>query len=490
MDNWKVLVLDENISIHEKAKRVLEGLKLDDIPIIVLSAFNINEAVEIFNKNPDIAAMLMSFEPDPDLKIKFINKIREEIKNTSVSITLHSCSKQKRQQFDFSHKNISVYMETAKLTEEKILYLIMSGIRFHKNALSLLNHNRILKYMINSLPDTAVSNSVKEALHINFEYFEQLLKKINLKIGAISFVNGKFFKCTPDMEKYKKIPLNSFIKEKAIDVEKIKFKKQAIIRLKDGIFATLNSNINITSYIKFNEPVNEETIKLLKLYIHELTTVIDSISLKEEMNNNLKEIIFTLGDLIETRSNETGQHVERVADYTYIISKALNLKPDLISLFKTASTLHDIGKIGIPDNILNKPGRLTKEEFEIMKQHSVIGYNILKKSKKDIFKISANVALHHHENYDGSGYPYGIKGNEIPLEARIVSLADYYDALSSDRVYRKAWEEKRILDSIKELKGIKFDPEVVDGFFNNYHKIIEIRMNMLHRRIGRSLKQL
>jgi HD-GYP domain-containing protein (c-di-GMP phosphodiesterase class II) len=133
--------------------------------------------------------------------------------------------------------------------------------------------------------------------------------------------------------------------------------------------------------------------------------------------------------------------------------------------------LHDIGKIGIPDAILNKPTKLEDNEWEVMKQHTIIGYKILSTVDNPLFKMASNIALYHHENWDGSGYPKGLKGEEIPLEARIVALVDVYDALSTDRVYRKAWSEEKVLKYIKELNGKKFDPNIVEIFLNNYDEI-------------------
>lgn len=143
-------------------------------------------------------------------------------------------------------------------------------------------------------------------------------------------------------------------------------------------------------------------------------------------------------------------------------------------MFEIAAMLHDVGKIGIPDSILNKPGQLSKEEFEIMKTHTLIGYRILSTIDHPIFQLASTVALNHHENWDGSGYPNGLKGEEIPLEARIVSLIDVFDALLSDRVYRPAWKEEEVVKYIKENVGKKFDPKVVKVFFDSYEEIRKI----------------
>lgn len=195
----------------------------------------------------------------------------------------------------------------------------------------------------------------------------------------------------------------------------------------------------------------------------------------KELETNQKEILLILGEIIETRSEETGNHVRRVAEYSQLLSLKYGLPEDEAELIKVASTLHDIGKIGIPDSILNKPGKLTKEEFDVIKQHTISGYQMLKHSTGKILKAGAIIALTHHEKYDGSGYPKGLKGEEIPLYGRIIAISDVFDALSTDRVYKKAWDIEKVIDYFKAEKGKHFDPKLVDLFLNNIHEFLAIK---------------
>ena len=140
-----------------------------------------------------------------------------------------------------------------------------------------------------------------------------------------------------------------------------------------------------------------------------------------------------------------------------------------------ASPMHDIGKIAIPDNILNKPGRHTKEEFEIMKTHAQIGFEMLNKSDRPIIKAAAIVAKEHHEKWNGSGYPNGLHGEDIHIYGRITAIADVFDALGSDRVYKKAWDDEKIFQLFRDEKGKHFDPKLVDIFFKHLDKFLQIR---------------
>ena len=198
-------------------------------------------------------------------------------------------------------------------------------------------------------------------------------------------------------------------------------------------------------------------------------------SLSDEIINTQKEIIYTMGEIAETRSKETGNHVKRVAEYSKLIALKLGINEQEAEMLKLASPMHDIGKVGIPDNILNKPGKLTPEEFEIMKTHAQLGYEMLKHSSKPILQAAAIVSKEHHEKYNGNGYPKGLKGEEIHIFARITAVADVFDALGSDRIYKKAWEDKKIFELFNNEKGEHFDPKIIDMFFENLEEIKQIR---------------
>ena len=210
-------------------------------------------------------------------------------------------------------------------------------------------------------------------------------------------------------------------------------------------------------------------------YIHLMYDVSELINLHKDIESTQKEIIYKMGEIGETRSQETGNHVKRVAEYSKLLAQLSGLNQRQCDMLYVASPMHDIGKVGIPDAILHKPGRLTEDEFAIMKTHSEIGFNILRGSNKPIIKAAAVVAYTHHEKYDGSGYPKGTKGDKIHIFGRITAIADVFDALGSDRCYKKAWELNDILDLFKRERGKHFDPNLIDLFFKNLDKFLTIR---------------
>ncbi|MCG8617638.1 MAG: HD domain-containing protein [Desulfobacterales bacterium] len=201
---------------------------------------------------------------------------------------------------------------------------------------------------------------------------------------------------------------------------------------------------------------------------------IESVLLQEEIENTQREIIFTLAETAELRSKETGYHVKRVAEYSYLLATLSGMTETEAEILKLASPLHDIGKIAIPDAILLKPGRLTEAEIMVMKTHTQLGYDMLKHSGRRLIKTAAIVALEHHEKWDGNGYPRGLAGEDIHIYGRITAVADVFDALSVSRVYKDAWPLEKIIAVFKEERGRHFDPHLVDLFLDNMDRVMEI----------------
>jgi response regulator RpfG family c-di-GMP phosphodiesterase len=213
----------------------------------------------------------------------------------------------------------------------------------------------------------------------------------------------------------------------------------------------------------------------LKLKTYEDDLYFQVQKLTQEIENTQKEVVFTMGAIGETRSKETGQHVQRVAEYSKLLAIAHGLSENDAELLKQASPMHDIGKVAIPDQILNKPGPLDADEWLIMKTHAEIGFEMLKHSNRPLLKTASIVASQHHERWDGFGYPNNLKEENIHIFGRITAIADVFDALSADRVYKKAWHIDEILDLFKKERAKQFDPNITDIFFENLELILKIK---------------
>ena len=187
------------------------------------------------------------------------------------------------------------------------------------------------------------------------------------------------------------------------------------------------------------------------------------------------EIIRHLGRAAEFRDNETGMHVIRMSRYSQIVALEYGLPGHEAELILHAAPMHDVGKIGIPDRILLKPGKLDEEELMTMKIHCEIGNKILANQNSDLLRIAAEIAMTHHERWDGKGYPRGRKGTEIPIIGRIAAVADVFDALTSERPYKHAWSEEEAAEEIRRCSGSHFDPDLVKAFFNRFSDILDVK---------------
>ena len=199
-----------------------------------------------------------------------------------------------------------------------------------------------------------------------------------------------------------------------------------------------------------------------------------------------RETIFRLAKAAEYRDPETGAHIMRMAAYSRMIAAVLGIGEEEQALIYETAPMHDIGKVGTPDFILLKPGRLTPDEFEVMKRHTVIGHEILQGSTSPILQAAAHIALCHHEKFDGSGYPRGLAGAAIPLHARIVAVADVFDALTSERPYKKAWTLDQAKDFLRDNAGSHFDPACVDALVLGWDAVLDIKSRYREEACGES----
>ena len=198
-------------------------------------------------------------------------------------------------------------------------------------------------------------------------------------------------------------------------------------------------------------------------------------SKNRELYEDQENLILAVSQIIENKSENTGQHVKRVSEYTEVLCKCLGFNDEDSWKISLAAMMHDVGKLMIPESILEKPGKLTAEEFEIVKKHTQYGKQMLETSPGELFKLSTDIAYNHHEKWDGTGYR-GVKGEDTPVCARCVALADVFDALVSRRAYKEPWPPEKAYEEIVSQRGKQFDPAVVDAFVQNFDKFKDIMM--------------
>ncbi len=223
-------------------------------------------------------------------------------------------------------------------------------------------------------------------------------------------------------------------------------------------------------------PILDDHDKIVE-YITIGCDISELLALNDEILDTQRELLYRLGEAVESRNKDSGNHIKRVAHISRELAKLAQLSSEECDVIFTASSMHDVGKIAIPDHILLKPAKLSEEEWVVMKTHSEIGYKLFKDSKRPFLVAAANIAYEHHEFYNGRGYPRGLRGEEISIFGRIVAIADVFDALYSKRPYKEPWELDKILDLFKEESGKQFDPLLAELFIENVDKFLEIQNN-------------
>jgi len=249
-----------------------------------------------------------------------------------------------------------------------------------------------------------------------------------------------------------------------------------VLTLTEKLIACKINKFEFLSLVeKRTDSLEDNTEDLLNNLCRDISLVNEEKEEYLEQNQNLiNKVLFLLGEMSEYRDDVTGAHINRVSEVAKIIGQALKIEEEDLLILENAAKLHDLGKIAIPDSILLKAGKLTSTEFEKMKEHCRAGYNILSEINHTFFQVAANISLTHHEWWDGSGYPQGLKGEEIPYESRIVAICDVFDALKSQRPYKEAFTFQRAFEIISSESGKHFDPKIVDTFIENSDKIIEV----------------
>jgi putative two-component system response regulator len=238
-----------------------------------------------------------------------------------------------------------------------------------------------------------------------------------------------------------------------------------VTALKDAMDEAKGLELGAVDYI--TKPISPAVVKIrVKTHL--------SLVQADELKRTRLEVIQRLGRASEYKDNETGLHVMRMSHYSQVLALAYGFSESLAEELLHAAPMHDLGKIGIPDEIMLKPGKLTAAEFEIMKTHPLIGAEIIGECDSSLLSLAKEVALNHHEKWDGTGYPHGLKGEKIPIAARIVALADVFDALTTKRPYKEAWPLDKTLAYLKAQSGHHFEPKLVSLFIQELDKILVI----------------
>ncbi|WDP85985.1 MAG: DUF3369 domain-containing protein [Desulfobacter sp.] len=474
---WKILVVDDEKDIHEITRITLKGFVFEGRTVSIISAFSGQEAKEIFKTRSDIAMILLDVVmEEEDSGLKLVEYIREEMNNSTVRIVLRTGQPGKAPEHTIiSRYDINGYRTKPEFTAHRLFTSVTACLRAYKSLKIIERNQQGLESIIKSTSEVFKTKSFNA---FGIQVLDQLGAILNLQTDSgvcggyfIGFPMGRSLMIagTGEFAGMDGVPIEQVLSDFGVDEYERLFDQGGeafVFGMYIGVFKT-KEGFTSTLFLKGADLLSSEEHYLLRIYANNVSIGFDNISLAREIINTQKEVILILGEVVETRSQETANHVTRVAEVCYLLAKLYGMDDEQAELLRLASPMHDVGKIGIPEAILNKPGRLSPEEFSTIKGHARIGYEILNKSNRSIMKAAAITALEHHERWDGKGYPRGLKEEQIHIFGRIAAVADVFDALSHKRCYKDAWPVEKIIDTFKKDAGPHFDPKLAALFLDH-----------------------
>ncbi|HTH99126.1 MAG TPA: DUF3369 domain-containing protein [Stellaceae bacterium] len=494
---WIVVIADDEPDVHTVTQFALDGFQFEGRPLRLMHAHSGRETVELLRNMPDVALLLLDVVMESEhAGLEAVKSIRGELGNQRVRIVLRTGQPGAAPEADvISQYDINGYADKTELTKRKLQTILYSCLRSFRDIqtiecqLRVINANRRgLERVIDATATIFQISSferftegVLEQLSVLATPYEGdcMSSGLYARVSGVAATNSQGdFRIIAGTGPYEGAVGQHLVSAVTPEVhERIMrclTEKRSAIGADDyiGVFASDFGAAKVV-YISgcASTAINDH---MIELFSRNVGIAFDNIELRTVIEETQREIVYRLGGAVETRSKETANHVRRVAQISRLLGLRHGMSEKEAEVFYLASPLHDLGKIGIPDHILNKPGKLTPEEWEVMKTHPIIGYNLLKDSAMEILRVGAQISLDHHEKWDGSGYPYGKSGAEISIHGRITAVVDVFDALGSRRCYKEAWPLADVTQHIADNAGSHFDPEIVELLFANLDDVTAI----------------
>ncbi|HEU5434828.1 MAG TPA: HD domain-containing phosphohydrolase [Telluria sp.] len=482
---WKVLLVDDEPDIHDVTKLTLSRFRLDERALTFLHAYSGAQAKEILAREPDIALVFLDVVMErEDSGLEVARWMRKELDNQFTRIVLRTGqpgqAPEERVIVDY---DINDYKEKTELDRTKLFTTTFAALRAYRDIMKVeearkaqTTYREGLERVIAASAHIFQQRNLKDFASGLLQQVVALLRleqSMLLRLSAASVITGE--------AQYEVLAQIGEVGDDVITPELVAQLDDAchnrISRLHGntyvGYFPNASGKASLL-VLKGVEEISEIDAQLLQVFCSGVAIAFDNILLNQEITDTQAELILRLGDVVESRSHEAGNHVRRMSQVCHLLAQVSGMPDDETAVLMHAAPMHDIGKIATPDAVLLKPGKLTPDEWEIMKQHPTVGLSILDGSTRPILKAAAVIAHQHHEKYDGTGYPQGLKGEGIHRYARIVAVADVFDALSHSRCYKDAWPIAQVTEHLREVAGHHLDPHYVELLIANMDKAVDI----------------
>ena len=486
---WLVLIVDDEPDVHQITRLSLSKFSYKGRALKFFHAYTGQEAKHLISEHADVAVILLDvvMEED-DSGLQVAQYIRETLNNQFVRIILRTGQPGFAPESEVIRKyDIDDYKEKTELTKLKLTTAIYSSLRIF-NVIRALEQGRdglekVIQatstiFKINSL-DKFLSGLMMQISSLANPNGDGILAVISQGQANQRIDEARVMVGTGHLQQAVDKSLADVLDEASVLTIKEAIGTDRHIQGKTGYAFVLPQKRHQSEtyfiFIRTMQPMEDTHRHLVDLFCSNACLAYDNVSLYQEIEDTQREMIFTLGAVAEFRSRETSNHVRRVAEYSKVLALKIGLDKPEAELICLASPMHDIGKLGIPDVILQKKGRLTETEFEVIKTHSDIGYEMLNSSDRPIFKAAAIIAREHQEKWNGKGYPRALSGEGIHIYGRITAIADVFDALASERCYKKAWPMDKVKRYFEEEVGQHFDPTMAQLFLDDFDTFVAIK---------------
>jgi len=480
LDPWVVMIVDDDVAVHQVTQLVMADFEFAGRRVLFLDAYSAAEARELLKSRNDVALILLDVVMEHEhAGLDLAKYIREELGNTHSRIVLRTGQPgQAPEEHVIRTYDINDYKEKTELTKRKLITVFYAALRSYRDIMIIEQSRQALRRSIDAITKIYDSQNLRRFASTVLEQVAQLLGMeaqglcaSRISAYAASHIEGRL-KVLAATTEYSALLVDDELAQlpqevkdalnHALDAQQNIFDDHRFV----GYYRSSTGNESLL-YMTFSEPVDASARELLEIFCANVAITYESLLLREEIQETQRSTVYIIGEAVERRSKETGAHVRRVGELAALLAEKVGLPAADVEFMRQAAPLHDVGKIAIPDRVLNKPGKLDEEEWAIMQTHARVGFELLNKSEKRILKLGAIIAHEHHERWDGEGYPRGLAGEQIHIAGRIVALSDVLDALVSSRCYKAPWNFDEALDYVKQGSGKQFDPSLVAHLMAN-----------------------
>lgn len=491
---WKLLIVDDEEEVHSITRMVLGGFEFEGVPLAFLSAYSAEEGRRIMAEHQDVAVMLLDVVMEtPHAGLDLARHVREELDNRLVRIILRTGQPgQAPERQVIIDYDINDYKNKSELTARKLFTAVTTGIRSYRDLQAIDRSRQGLEDIIAASADLFRTSSLDLFARGVLTQMTSLLRleESSMYLGAASGFAAKdrrgdfvIIAGTGDFAS-----MESRLASEVLDGPEL----ELILKAADsdecvfdhdcyaGCFG-MDSGARHILFLRIRRELSDLERNLVQIFAANAAVAFENLLLNQEIAQTHREVIFTLGEVVENRALVEGMHVHRVAEMAHLLAAKAGLPEEDCELLRLAMPMHDVGKAAIPDSVLLKTGPLDEAERKIMEGHPRLGFDILNRSGNRIMQAAARIALEHQESWDGSGYPEGLKGEDIHVFSRIARVVDVFDALLSERVYKKSWSVSDALAYIEAQRGAGLDPSLVDILLAHRDEFLTLRENIFQQ---------